>query len=50
MKKLLVYILALGTISGIIPIFTLYLMEKSVLFTVLMVIAAIGLLFKELCF
>lgn len=34
MKKLLVYILILGFISGIIPALAIYLMEKSVLFTI----------------
>lgn len=49
MKRFLVYILALGTISGILPILALYLMEKSVLFTILVGIVAVGLVFKMLC-
>lgn len=48
MKRLLVYVLALGTLTGIIPIFILYLMEKSILFTILVGITSIGLVLKML--
>lgn len=50
MKKLLVYILTFGMITGIIPIFMVIAMEKSLLFTILVGITAITLLAKELCF
>lgn len=50
MKKLLVYLLAFGIITGIIPILMLILMEKSLIFTILVGITAFVWTAKELCF
>ena len=50
MKRLLVYLLALGTITGLIPILLLAIMEKSIIFTILVGIIVIVGLFKMLCY
>ena len=49
MKRLLVYLLALGTITGLIPILLLMLMEKSIIFTIIVFLVVIVGIFKMLC-
>lgn len=49
MKRLLIYILLLGTITGIIPALCVVLMEKSIVFTILVVLADIYGFYKILC-
>lgn len=50
MKKLLAYLLILGILFGIIPAMLVVLMAKSTLFTIVMIVVAIGFTMKELCF
>ena len=49
MKRLLVYILILGMITGIIPALCVVLMEKSLLFTVVIAVVDVVWIFKVLC-
>ena len=47
--KILVTILALGIITGIIPIILVILISKNIVFMILLGIIALGLITKEIC-